>query len=227
VTAAAGGHAASGAAGDSILVLLGPPGAGKGTQGERLSAELHIPKIATGDVLRSAVREGTALGREAKSYMDRGALVPDDVILGIMRETLAAPGAAHGAILDGVVRTVPQAEGLERLLTTLGRRVTGVILFDVNEDELVRRISGRTVCALCQTPYMGLEPGTTCPKCGGTLVRRKDDEPDAVRNRLRVYHTDTAPVIKWYESHHVPMHRIDAVGTLDEVAARVRRSLGR
>jgi adenylate kinase len=212
-------------AGGTVVVLLGPPGAGKGTQGERLASDLHIPKIATGDVLRAAVREGTALGREAKGYMDRGALVPDTVILGITKDVLSRPDAARGVILDGVVRTVAQAEGLDAMLRELGRRLTGVLLFEVDEDELVRRIGGRTVCDTCQTPYTGRDAGTICPKCGGTLVRRKDDEPDAVRNRLRVYRTDTAPVIAWYDAHAVPLYRIQAMGTPDEVAARVRRAL--
>lgn len=203
-----------------ILVLLGPPGAGKGTQGERLAAALGLPKVATGDVLRAAVRDGTPLGLEAKAAMDRGDLVPDDVILGIMKETLSAPDAARGAILDGVVRTVPQAEGLAAMLEELGREVSGVLLFDVPDDELVRRLSGRTVCDRCQTPYTGREPGTRCDKCGGTLVRRKDDEPDAVRRRLAVYHEQTAPVISWYRASGTPLIGIDAVGALEDVEAR-------
>src|SRR5918912_3592514 len=124
---------------------------------------------------------------KAKGFMDRGDLVPDAVILEIMKEALARPEAARGVILDGVVRTVPQAEGLERVLGELGRKLDAVLLFDVSEDELVRRLSARTVCESCQTPYTGREPGTICDKCGGRLVRRKDDEPDAVRNRLAVY----------------------------------------
>lgn len=208
-----------------ILVLLGPPGAGKGTQGERLAEQLGIPKIATGDVLRAAVRDGTPLGLEAKAAMDRGDLVPDDVILGIMKETLASPASSRGAILDGVVRTVPQAEGLNRALAELGRSLDGVLLFDVPDEELVRRLSGRTVCEKCQTPYTGREPGTRCEKCGGTLVRRKDDEPEAVRNRLRNYHQQTAPVIEWYRAHGAPLRTIDAVGTLDQVLDRVRKAL--
>jgi adenylate kinase len=215
----------SGAAGDTILVLLGTPGAGKGTQGERLAEALRIPKISTGDILRAAVSEGTPLGLEAKAYMDRGALVPDAVILGIMKETLRSAAASRGAILDGVVRTVPQAEGLDRLLDELGRPLTGVILFEISDDELVRRISGRTVCDRCQTPYTGLEPGARCEKCGGTLVRRRDDEPDAVRNRLRVYQTQTAPVLSWYQSHGAQVVRVNALGTPDQVAARVTAGL--
>ncbi len=209
------------------VVLLGPPGAGKGTQGERLAASLGVPKIATGDVLRAAVREGTPLGREAKAAMERGDLVPDTVILGIMKETLRDGDAARGSVLDGVVRTTPQAEGLARTLDELGRRVDAVLLFEVDEDELVRRLSGRTVCERCQSPYTGREPGTACEKCGGTLVRRKDDEPDAVRNRLRVYDAQTAPVVDWYRQSGTPVLGIDAVGELDAVERRALEALER
>jgi adenylate kinase len=209
------------------IVLLGPPGAGKGTQGERLAAALDVPKIATGDVLRAAVREGTPLGREAKAAMDRGDLVPDAVILGIMKEALAAPTAANGSILDGVVRTDPQAEGVARTLDELGRRVDAVLLFAVDDEELVRRLGGRTVCEQCQTPYTGREPGEPCEKCGGTLVRRKDDEPEAIRNRLRVYQAQTAPVIDWYRTHGTPILEIDAEGSMDEVTERALAALRR
>jgi len=191
-----------------IIVLLGPPGAGKGTQAEPVAQRLGIPKIATGDVLRAAVREGTEMGKAAQRYMDRGELVPDAVILAIMKDAFARPEMARGAILDGVVRTVPQAEGLERVLA-----------------ELVRRLSGRTICDRCQTPFTGREPGTPCPKCGGRLVRRKDDEPDAVRRRLQVYRDQTAPVIDWYRTHGTPLVAVNAVGSPDEVTGRVVRAL--
>ena len=134
------------------ILLLGRPGAGKGTQGERLAQRLGVRKLATGDVLRQAVREGTPMGRAAKAFMERGDLVPDDVILGIMKEALAAPEMRDGVILDGVVRTVPQAEGLARVLAELGRRLDAVLLFEEDEEELVRRLGARTICEECQTP---------------------------------------------------------------------------
>lgn len=187
---------------------------------------IGVPKIATGDVLRAAVREGTPMGLAAKAAMDRGDLVPDEVILGIMKDALAAPTAARGAILDGVVRTVPQAEGLARVLKDLGRPLDAVLMFELPDEEIVRRLSGRTVCDTCQTPYTGREPGTKCEKCGGTLVRRKDDEPDAVRNRLQVYQKQTAPVLDWYQQNGVRLIHLDASGTPEQVLGRITRSLG-
>lgn len=213
-----------------IIVLLGPPGAGKGTQGERLAEELGIPKIATGDVLRAAVRDGTPLGLAAKAAMDRGDLVPDEVILGIMKEALASPSAARGAILDGVVRTTPQAEGLARALDDLGRALDAVLVVDVPDEVIVERLSARTVCDVCQRPFTGRAPGERCDVDGheppGTLVRRKDDEPDAIRNRLAVYQRQTAPVIDWYRSSGAALKLVDGTGTLDEVLGRIRTTLG-
>ena len=210
-----------------IVVLLGPPGAGKGTQGERIAQLMGIPKVATGDVLRAAVRDGSPLGREAKGYMDKGDLVPDSVILGIMKEVLASPSAKEGAILDGVVRTVPQAEGLAIMLAELGRKIDSFLLFDIDDDALVKRLSGRTVCENCQTPYSGREPGTACDKCGGRLVRRKDDEPEAIRQRLKVYREQTEPVIKWAKDHQMTIHRIDAEGDRDEITGQAMKALSK
>lgn len=220
------------------IVLLGPPGAGKGTQGERIARTLGIPKLATGDVLRGALAQGTPLGLAAKAAMERGDLVPDSVILGIMKEALAAPSAAKGVVLDGVVRTVPQAEGLARVLSELGRRVDAVLLFEVGDDELVRRLSARTTCEGCQTPYTGRDPGTACEKCGGKLVRRKDDEPEAIRSRMRAYHEQTEPVIEWYErrarksddagarDHNGPrVVRVNALGNIDDITKIVMKGL--
>jgi adenylate kinase len=213
-----------------IIVLFGKPGAGKGTQAPRLAAALDAPILATGDVLRAAVREGTPLGLEAKAFMDRGALVPDDVILGIVKETLREPRFANGVVLDGVVRTVPQAAGMERVLGELGRRLDAVLVFDIDDEEIVRRISGRTVCDVCQTPFTGREPGEPCakpgPYDGGHLVRRKDDEPESVRHRLAVYRDQTLPVLDWYRGTGTRVVEIDAAGSIDDVTARALGALG-
>jgi adenylate kinase len=210
-----------------IIVLLGPPGAGKGTQADRLAQRLGIPKIATGDVLRAAVRDGTKRGKEAKAYMDRGDLVPDSVILGILQDVMSSPATKKGAILDGAVRTVPQAEGLGVNLAEIGKKVDKVLLFDVGDDELVKRLGTRTVCEGCQTPYMEREAGTTCEKCGGKLVRRKDDEPEAIRNRLEVYRTQTEPVINWYGDNKMKVLKIDADAPVNEVTNRALEALGK
>jgi len=211
------------------IVLFGKPGAGKGTQAPRLAAALGVPTLATGDVLRAAKKAGTPMGLAAKSYMERGLLVPDEVILGILKEALSSPQFARGAVLDGVVRTTPQAEGLKRLLAELGRKLDAVLVFDIDDEELVRRLSGRVICNVCQTPFTGYEPGAPCPKPekdGGRLVRRMDDEPDAVRTRLAVYRRETAPVLDWYRGNGVKLATIDAVGTVDEVTQRALAALG-
>jgi adenylate kinase len=208
-----------------IIVLFGKPGAGKGTQAPLLAAALGVPTLATGDELRAAIRAGTPLGLEAKGYMDRGDLVPDDVILGIIKAALCEPRTANGVLLDGVVRTVPQAEGLAKALRELGKKVDGVLSFEIDDDEIVRRLASRTVCENCQTPYTGREPASVCEKCGGTLVRRKDDEPEAVRNRLAVYRKQTAPVLDWYKQHDTKVSTIDAVGPVQDVTARALGAL--
>ena len=208
-----------------IIVLFGKPGAGKGTQAPLLAAALGVPTLATGDELRAAIRMGTTLGLEAKAFMERGDLVPDSVILGIMKQALSEPRAHGGVLLDGVVRTVPQAEGLSAVCAELGKQVDAVLCFDIDDEEIVQRLAGRTVCETCQTPYTGREPGGKCEKDGGTLVRRKDDEPEAIRNRLAVYEKQTAPVLKWYREHGTKVAVIDAVGSVQDVTARALGAL--
>jgi adenylate kinase len=208
-----------------IIVLFGKPGAGKGTQAPLLSAKLGLPTLATGDVLRAARRAGTPLGTQAQGYMDRGELVPDSVILGIIGEELQQPKYSPGVILDGAVRTVPQAEGLAKMLRGMSKRVDAVLALDVDNEEIVRRLSGRTVCEKCQTPYTGREVGSTCGNCGGKLVRRKDDDPEAVRTRLRVYDDETAPVLRWYEQDGTTVATIDALGSVEDVTRRAMAAL--
>jgi adenylate kinase len=209
-----------------IIVLFGKPGAGKGTQAPLIARSLGVPTLATGDVLRAARREGTALGKQAQAYMDRGELVPDAVILGIIGEELQKSNYAGGVILDGAVRTVPQAEGLAAILRMQGKRVGAVLALDIDNEEIVRRLSGRVVCEKCQTPYTGLEAGALCANCGGTLVRRKDDDPEAIRTRLQVYDLQTAPVLDWYRSAGDTVVVVDAVGTVDEITSRILEALG-
>ena len=173
------------------------------------------------------MKQGTTLGREAKAYMDRGDLVPDSVILGIVRDELSRSDYANGVILDGVVRTVTQAEGLAQMLKSLGRRVDAVVSLDVPDEEIVRRMGTRTVCSTCQTPYSDQPPGAKCPNCGGVVMRRTDDEPEAVRNRLRVFTDQTAPVFDWYKKDGARIVTVDANGSVKDVTQRVLRALGK
>lgn len=208
-----------------IIVLFGKPGAGKGTQAPLLARKLGVPTLATGDVLRAARRAGTALGKEAQAYMDRGALVPDSVILGILKEELSQPQYAKGVILDGAVRTVPQADGVNAMLASLGRGVDAVLALDVDNEEIVRRLSDRTVCENCQTPYTGRAVGDVCDKCGGALVRRNDDDPAAIRTRLGVYDNETAPVLDWYRRNGQRVAVVNALGPVEEITARSLEAL--
>lgn len=183
--------------------------------------------LATGDVLRAALRDGTPLGLEAKAYMERGDLVPDAVIMGIARDRLSDSAFGGGVVLDGVVRTVHQAEGLRETLCALGREVDAVLYLDIQDDEIVKRLGGRVVCGSCQTPYTGRQPDEKCSQCGGLLIRRPDDEPTAVRNRLRVFQEQTAPVLDWYRKEGTRVIVVDATGTVDDVTGRILRSLGK
>lgn len=209
------------------ILLFGKPGAGKGTQAPRLAEALAVATLATGDVLRAAIRDGTTLGLKAREYVDRGDLVPDDVILGIVGDALSKPAYNHGVILDGVVRTVPQAEGLARVLTKLRRKLDAVLAFEIDNEEIVRRLGGRTICEACQTPHTGRAPGERCERCGGALARRKDDEPEAIRNRLAVYERQTAPVFDWYQRAGTRVITVQATGDVAQVTARALKALER
>ncbi len=205
------------------LILMGPPGAGKGTQGERLSGRFGVPRLSTGDMLREARKAGTRRGSEAQRFMDAGELVPDDVILGIVDEALAAPAARNGFVFDGFPRTVAQAEGLDRLLERRGDRLDAVVSLEVPDEELIERISGRRVCEGCGfvTHVRDLAGAETCAACGGRLVQRSDDVPDTVRRRLAVYREQTEPVLAYYARSDVGLTVVDGLGTVDEIAERL------
>jgi adenylate kinase len=210
------------------LILLGPPGSGKGTQGERLQADFRLPYYATGDILRAAVRDGTDLGTQAKEYMDRGDLVPDDVIIGMIAERVQSPEAADGFILDGFPRTTAQAEALDEEMERLGKRLTAAILVDVSDDEVIRRLSGRRTCEkgghIFHVDFDPPKEDGVCDVCGGRLVVRDDDKPEVVRNRLEQYHTKTEPLISYYESKGI-LRRVDGDQGPEEVSDRIRALL--
>jgi adenylate kinase len=210
------------------LVLLGPPGSGKGTQGERLQEDLRLPYYATGDILRAAVRNETALGRTAKEYMDRGDLVPDEVIVGVIAERINSAEALDGFILDGFPRTMPQAEALDAKLDELARAVTAVLLIDVSDDEVVRRLGGRRTCEenghVFHVEFNPPQREGVCDLDGSPLAVRDDDKPEVIRNRLEQYHAKTEPLVDYYDQRGV-LRRIAGIATPDEVAEEVRRTL--
>jgi adenylate kinase len=210
------------------LVLLGPPGSGKGTQGERLQEDLRLPYYATGDILRAAVREETAIGRIAKEFMDRGDLVPDEVIVGVVAERVDSTEAADGFILDGFPRTEPQAEALAVKLDELGRKLTGVLLIDAGDDEVVRRLGGRRTCKenghVFHVEFNPPEKEGICDLDGSELIVRDDDEPDVIRHRLVQYHEKTEPLVKYYDSQSV-LRRIDGAASPDDVGAEIGRTI--
>ena len=212
------------------LIVMGPPGAGKGTQASRVSSERGLCRIATGDLLRAALADGTPLGLQAKSYMEAGNLVPDDLILGMVALELDREGCRAGAVFDGFPRTVEQVQGLGGLLEERGAKLEQVLVIEVPEEEIVRRISGRRVCQNCEKLYhIRFEPPKVegrCDACGGELVQRPDDRPDTIRRRLAVYREETQPVIEFYEREtSVPVTEIDGDRPIDEVADAIRREL--
>lgn len=203
------------------IILFGPPGAGKGTQGAFLAGKHDLVRLSTGDLLRDALRLGTPLGLEAKRFMDAGELVPDDVILGLVRAVMSEKGERGGFVFDGFPRTVAQADGLSRLVAEMGRRIDGVLVLEVEDDTLVRRLSGRLWCTSCGAVYNvhGNPPkrAGVCDVCGGELIQREDDREDTVRRRLQVYRAQTEPVVAWYEEAGVPVHRVDGDRPVDAV----------
>jgi adenylate kinase len=210
------------------LVLLGPPGSGKGTQGERLQEDLRLPYYATGDILRAAVRDETALGQTAKEYMDRGDLVPDEVIVGVIAERIDSSEALDGFILDGFPRTMPQAEALDAKLEELGRGVTAVLLIDVGDDEVVRRLGGRRTCAenghVFHVEFNPPQQEGICDLDGSELIVRDDDKPEVIRKRLETYHEKTEPLVAYYDERSV-LRQIHGTAAPDEVAEEIRRTL--
>lgn len=207
------------------LILLGAPGAGKGTQAEILCKKLGIPSISTGNILRAAIKDGTPTGLKAKSYIDAGKLVPDEVIIGIVNERLSQDDCAKGYILDGVPRTIAQAEALEKA----GIQFDAVVSIEISEDEILRRMSGRRVCEACGSSYNveAVPPRVEgiCDNCGGKLIQRKDDTPETVRERLKVYHTETEPLVGFYAQRGL-LKSVAVNGTKEATAQAILAALG-
>ena len=210
------------------ILLMGPPGAGKGTQAEKLIDAYKIPHISTGDMFRAAVSQGTELGKEAKKYMDAGGLVPDVVTIGIVREGLAKPECAKGFILDGFPRTQEQAVALDGILNELGIKLTGVVNIEVPDKDLVARVTGRRICKKCGATYhITFNPPKVegiCDKCGGDLYQRDDDKAETVKHRLAAYHSQTEPLISYYKKQGVYIE-VDGTQPIDKVYNNVKSSL--
>ena len=207
------------------LVLLGPPGSGKGTQGERLCEDFDVPYYATGDILRAAVKEGTDLGKTAGEYMERGDLVPDEVIVGVIVERISTDEAADGFILDGFPRTLPQGEALDEAVREAGRELTAVILFDVTDEEVVRRLGGRRTCSenghVFHVEFNPPQEEGVCDIDGSDLYVRDDDKPEVIKKRLETYHEKTKPLVGHYEEAGV-LRRLDGARSPDEVARDIQ-----
>ena len=207
------------------LILLGPPGAGKGTQAEILNKKLGIPTISTGNILRAAVKNGTPVGLKAKEDMDAGKLVPDEVIIGVISERLAEADCQNGFILDGVPRTIPQAEALEKA----GISFDAVVSIEISDEEIVERMAGRRVCTACGAPYhvknMPPKVEGVCDACGGKLEARADDKPEVVRDRLQVYHKETAPLKDFYAARNL-LKTVDNQPTVAETTTAILNALG-
>lgn len=211
------------------IVLLGAPGSGKGTQARKLMERYGIPQISTGDILRQAVSEGTELGLKAKKDMDAGRLVADEIVVGLIRERLKEADAQKGFVLDGFPRSLPQAKALDRELQKLGQPLDHVLLISVEEEALMKRLTGRRTCKECghmfNVYYNPPQVQGVCDLCGGELQQRDDDNEDTIINRLRVYQEQTEPLVDYYDAQGI-LTRIDGAGSMDEVFERVRRAAG-
>jgi adenylate kinase len=210
------------------LILLGPPGSGKGTQGERLQEDFHLPYYATGDILRAAVKDGTELGETAKRFMDEGGLVPDEVIIGVTAARVEGPDAADGFILDGFPRTIGQADALAEEMEKLGRSITAVVLIDTDDAEVQRRLGGRRTCAknghIFHVDFDPPKNEDVCDVCGARLIVRDDDKPEVIAKRLDTYHAQTEPLVDFYEEKGL-LKRVDGSQTPDDVGDRIRALL--
>ncbi|TFG60141.1 MAG: adenylate kinase [Deltaproteobacteria bacterium] len=210
------------------IILLGAPGSGKGTQAKKLTESLSIPQISTGDMLREAVRNDTGMGRKAKAFMDQGGLVPDEVVIGIVKERLQAKDCEKGFILDGFPRTIPQAQALDRVVKELGKEIGSVLSLEVDEEEIMERLSGRRSCAGCGAMYhVRFNPPKEegrCDKCVGTLLQRDDDKEETIRTRLVNYKKSTEPLIEYYRGSG-KVHAVKASGNIDTIFANISRLL--
>lgn len=211
------------------IILIGPPGAGKGTQATRMIERLQVPQISTGDMFRAAVKEGTPMGKKAKEYMDKGALVPDDVVIGVVNERFGKPDCKKGFILDGFPRTLDQAKALDELLKNLSTKLDHVVVIEVPDDYLVERLTGRRTCKGCNyMHHVKFDPpkkAGVCDKCGAELYQRDDDKEETIRQRLKNYHNQTSPLIEYYGKQNI-VRMINGTGSMQQVQDAVKAAIG-
>jgi adenylate kinase len=211
------------------IILIGPPGAGKGTQATRMIDRLQVPQISTGDMFRAAVKEGTPMGKKAKEYMDKGALVPDDVVIGVVKERFQKPDCKKGFILDGFPRTLEQAKALDGLLKDLGTKLDHVVVIEVPDDYLVKRLTGRRTCKGCNyMHHIEFDPpkkAGVCDKCGSELYQRDDDKEETIRQRLTNYHSQTSPLIDYYGKQNI-VRKINGTLSMEKVQDEIKKAIG-